>query len=398
MATVETTVDTLLPTNTQQFADDEIVDNFDAGPDDGVPMGLGGEKGKQSEPASSTLEADIVSGAPTKQEEKPLPGVDIPPDNAAAGGEPKPVQDTAGDDGKAKAESQVSAEPEAPEFPDTLLQMAGFSSAEDAKKFGFKDSESLLAAIQWQGRSFTQPAKPTRTSYLEAPKKPDAQPTTIPAEKPPQGDELALKPFKPANPEIFDEELLKLIEAQNQHYAEQFESQNRRHAAQIEQVASRLKGLDADDQQRQVQQEVEQFDQTVQGLGPEWEAEFGKGDGHALFGRTDAESVAAIQNRVDLFDDAKLVRRANEERGGKPMTVQQEVQWALMQRYPDKFKQQLLRQSQAKAEARKGTQASRPTARTTPLGTRNERLLSTLQHKYPKVDFSAGSDEVEGDI
>ncbi len=402
MATVETTVSTNMSANTQQFADDEIVDNFDAGPDDGVPMGLGGDKGKQSEPASSTLEADLVAGT-TKQEEKPLPGVDIPPDNAAAGGEPKPVQDTAGDDGKVKAEPQVSAEPEAPEFPDTLLQMAGFSSAEDAKKYGFKDSESLLAAIQWQGRSFTQPAKPTRMSYLEAPRKPDAQPTTIPAEKPqgeksPQGDDLALKPFKPANPEIFDEELLKLIEAQNQHYAEQFESQNRRHAAQIEQVASRLKGLDADDQQRQIQQQVEQFDQTVQGLGPEWEAEFGKGDGHALFGRTDEESVAAIQNRVNLFDAVNLLRRANEERGGKPMTVQQEVQWALMQRYPDKFKQQLLRQSQAKAEARKGTQASRPTARTTPPGTRNERLLSTLQHKYPGVDFSVGSGEVEGDI
>lgn len=397
MATAEATVDTIMSANTQQFADDEIIDNFDGGADDGLPLGLGGEKGKQSEPASSTLEADIVAG-PTKQVEKPLPGVDIPPENAAAGGEPKPVQDTAGDDGKAKAEPQVTAEPEAPEFPDTLLQMAGFSSAEDAKKYGFKDSEALLAAIQWQGRSFTQPAKPTRTSYLESPQKPDVQPTKIPAEKPPQGDDLALKPFKPANPEIFEEELLKLIEAQNQHYAEQFELLHRRHSAQIEQVASRLQGLDVDDQQRQIQQEVEQFDQSVQGLGPEWEAEFGKGDGHALFGRTDAESVTAIQNRVDLFDAVNLLRHTNEERGGKPMTVQQEVQWALMQRYPDKFKQQLLRQSQAKAEARKGTQASRPTARTTPPGTRNERLLSALQQKYPGVDFSAGAGEVEGDI
>ena len=50
-------------------SDDEILDNFAEGPkevgdappmddthDDGTPMGLGGEKGKQSEPASSTLD------------------------------------------------------------------------------------------------------------------------------------------------------------------------------------------------------------------------------------------------------------------------------------------------------------------------------------------------------
>lgn len=400
MATVETTVGTNMSANTQQFSDDEIVDNFGAGQDDGVPMGLGGEKGRQSEPASSTLEADIVSATP-KHEEKSLPGVDIPPDSAAASDKPTPVQDVAGDDGQAKAAPNVSVEPEAPEFPDTLLQMAGFSSAEDARKFGFKDSDALLAAIQWQGRSFAKPAKPTRTSYLEPQKTPEAQQTKIPAEqKPPQGDDQVFAPFKPDNPDVFDEELLKLIEAQNQHHAAQFEALSRRHAAQIEQVASRIQDRDVSDQQRQTMDRVEQFEQAVQGLGPEWESEFGKGSGETLFGRTDAEAVVAAQNRLDLFDAADLVRHANEERGGKPLTVQQEVQWALMQRYPEKFRQQLLRQGQAKAEARRGTQASRPTARTTPPGTRNERLLSTLQAKYPGVDFStgAGLGEVEGDI
>ena len=67
--------------NTQDFSGsgDEIMDNFAEAPvpddanlsDDGTPMGLGGEKAKQSEPASSTLESDMVNG--TKQ-----PGKDIP--------------------------------------------------------------------------------------------------------------------------------------------------------------------------------------------------------------------------------------------------------------------------------------------------------------------------------
>lgn len=130
-----TTVDTGMSPNTQTFADDEIVDNYGAGPDDGVPMGLGGDKGKQSEPASATLEADMLSK--TKQDPKPFSDDGFPSDYAPADGEPA-VQDTVGDDGKAKAEPQVE-EPEAPEFPETLLQMAGFSNAEAAKKFGFKE-------------------------------------------------------------------------------------------------------------------------------------------------------------------------------------------------------------------------------------------------------------------
>ena len=80
------------------------------------------------------------------------------------------------------------------------------------------------------------------------------------------------------------------------------------------------------------------------------------------------------------------------------MTLEQEIQWALMQRYPEKFQQQLRRESEAKAQARRGVQASRPTARKTPLGTRSERLLSALQTRYPSVDFSEADDESDGDI
>lgn len=394
MATVETIVDTNMSQNTQQFADDEIVDNFGAGPDDGTPMGLGGEKGKQAEPASSTLEADIVA-APTKQEEKPLTGADITPAGDAAGAGPEPVQDSAGDDGKAKAEPQAIAGPETPEFPAALLQMAGFSTAEAAQQAGFKDPEALLAAVQWRGRSLAAPAKPSRSSYLEPPKTPETRPTTIPAEKPPQGeqplqgDDLAFKPFKPSNPEIFEEELLKLFDEQGKHFA-----------AQYDRLASQLKGREENDRQRQALQRVEQFDQIVQNLDKEWEADFGKGDADGLFSRSDEPSVAAAKNRLDLFDAVNEVWRLNAEQGGRPMTLEQEVQWALMQRYPDKFRQQLSRPRQAGSAERSGVQASRPTARKAPPGKRDERLLSALQAKYPQVDFSQGPGpgEVEGDI
>ena len=375
--------------NTQQFDDDEIVDNFDAGPDDGVPLGLGGEKGRQASPASTTLEADMVAQPtkPTKQEEKPLPGDVLPPDDAAAGGEPKPVQDTAGDDGRQIAEPKT-VEPEPVDFPEPLLRMAGFSTAEDATKSGFKDPESLLAAVQLMGRAFAQPARPPEAMPPQAP------PMNIPAEKPPQDGVEAFKPFKPTNPEIFDDELLKLIDAQNAHYAAQFEAQQK----ELARVATQLKARDEEVQQQEAMQQAAQFDRAVQGLGKDWEAEFGQGDGSVIFGRSDAASRAAARSRVDLFDAVNVLRHANAVQGGKPMTLEQEIQWALMQRYPEKFQQQLRRESEAKAQARRGVQASRPTARKTPLGTRSERLLSALQTRYPSVDFSEADDESDGDI
>jgi len=393
-------VETIMSANTQQFDDDEIVDNFGAGPDDGVPLGLGGEKGKQAEPASSTLEADMVAAPakpakqtePTKQE-KPLPDDDaVPSDDDAASGEPKSVQTTASDAGKAEAEPQTPTEPASPEFPAVLLQMAGFASPQDAQKAGFKDPETLLAAIQWRGQALARPAQATPPA--EVPKTPPAQPTTIPAETPPGGGATTFKPFKPANAEAFDEELLKLLDEQHKHYAAQFEQQQK----QFDQLASRLTARDEEDRQREFARQAEQFDNAVQALGKDWEAEFGQGSGEAIFRRTDATSIAAGNARKDLFVAVNLLRRANAEQGGAPMTPDQELQWALMQRYPEKFKQHLRRESEAKAQSRRGVQASRPTARKVPLGTKDERLLSALQTKFPNVDFSHGDSEIAGDI
>lgn len=383
--------DTVLSENTQQFNDDEIVDNFSAGPDDGVPMGLGGEAGKQSSPASSTLEADMIAAPEkpaktTKQEEKPPSGDALPPDDDAASGEPEPVQDAASDEGKGEPEPQPT-EPEPPiEFPTALLRMAGFSTAEDAKGAGFNDPEALLAAVQLMGKTFSKPVKVSRDSYLGA-QTPESQPTQIPAEAPPTGDDLAYKPFKPDNPELFDEELLKLIDAQNAH-----------HAAQYEQLAARVKDREARNQWEEGVQRVNSFERVVQGLGKDWESVFGKGDIDDLATRTDVESQRATQNRLELFKDVERVRRLNAEQGGKPMSLEDEVQWATMLRYPDKFKQQLRRTSEAKAQARRGVQASRPTARKTPLGTRDERTLARLQAKYPNAGFNQSDDEIGGEI
>ena len=105
--------DTVVPTTTQDFRGGDIVDGFAEGLDDGTPMGLGGEEGKQAEPASTTLEADIVN--------QDSPGDESPPDDTASGSDPVPEPTGEGGD-----EPQIPSEPETPdEFSPALLQMGG---------------------------------------------------------------------------------------------------------------------------------------------------------------------------------------------------------------------------------------------------------------------------------
>ncbi len=137
-----------IASNTQDFSgsDDEILDNFADGPDaalsndsatdDGTPMGLGGEKGKQAEPASSTLEADIVNGTTKQTPERQMPegqaGETSPPAQPAS--EPEPVQEPAGEkEGAEKSPEPDSEEPETPALSPILLQMAGLADAAAAQ-------------------------------------------------------------------------------------------------------------------------------------------------------------------------------------------------------------------------------------------------------------------------
>ena len=369
-----TPTETVVSPNAQDFRDGDIIDGFGEGPID-TPLGVGGEHGQQSQPASTTLEADIANGPPA--DTKTLPGDDSPSDDSVSG-EPDPVQDTADEGG---VEPQAT-EPEIPDFPQALLQMAGYATPEAAQQAGFQDSASLFAAVQWRGKLLTPEAaaKPAEGSlYRKAPVAAPQQ--QIQPEPQPQGDTKGFKPFQPTNADMLDEELLDVIQQQNEHFASLFQQQQEQ--------------LNARDEMLSTQQALEEelrFDEAVQGLGKEWKDVFGEGKGHDLgrAGDRDPAAMTAFNHRAMMFSAVEAVREANAKQGFQPMSLEQEVQWALMQRYPDKFQQQL-RQA-APSNGRRGVQASRPTARKTPLADKNERLLSKLQGKYPGVDFTPESE------
>lgn len=383
------------PSNTQDFSDsdDEILDNFADGPDDphsnddGTPLGLGGAKGNQAEPASATLEADIAGGttpqapAPAAKPTEP----NTPPSPAAA----EPPQ-----------------EPEVPEFPPALLLMAGLADAAAAKAAGFDNPQALFSAVRWRSQMMVPAAEPTapaaqglyRRSEQPAPA-PMANamanamakdiakvtPETPPA---PSGD---VKPFQlPADKmDMLDEDLQAVLREMHQHYQQE-----------VAALRSSVSQRDEDRVRQQQYDEELQFDQAVQNLGEQWKDVFGEGHGSELAraGQRDPVAMTNFNHRALLFQAVQTVREVNAQQGSKPMSLDQEVQWALMQRYPDKFQQAL----SGASPSRPGVTASRPTQRRTPPKTQNAQVLADvnamLKKKHGYALDMGHDEEADGDI
>jgi hypothetical protein len=392
-----------IPTNAQDFSgsDDEILDNFADGPlpddadthDDGTPMGLGGEKGKQAEPASSTLEADIVNGT-TKQ-----PGEE-PEDTA---GEPQPVQDASETGSETKPEPPD--EPETPEFPPALLQMARLADADAAQAAGFQTPEALFAAIKWRSQLLAPGAQPAQSSeqglYRRRSDRTPAPTTPTPtAPEPVSEREGEAQSFElPADKMgMLDEDLQEVIRQMNDHYQGRDASQQR----ELQALRAELNKRDESRELQQAHDEEMQFDKAVQALGEDWRDVFGEGNGRDLdlAGQSDPVAMTNFNHRALLFETVQAVREVNAKQGYKPMTLEQEVQWALMQRYPDKFQQTI--SGNSKPGPRPGVTASRPTQRKTPPKSQNEKILSDVnamlkkQHGY-SLDMGQ-EEEFDGEI
>ena len=384
--------------NAQDFSgsDDEILDNFADGPqpgdappmgrgltddthDDGMPMGLGGEEGKQSEPASSTLEADIAKAdtADTK------PGEDIPPETTAAS---EPVQDE-GEEVDEEIPSADDEEPTTPEFPPVLLQMAGYPDAEAAKADGFGTPETLHAYIRGRGQLLA----PEREGPLYGR---SSEKTPPPVGSAPPKEVAEVKPFElPADKlEVLDDDLVDVLKNMNEHYQQEVQSIRSSVSAQADSISQRAA-------EQQEADEVLQFDQAVQSLGEQWHDTFGTGPGEDLADKAQHDPVAMMnfRNRDELFDEVDDLRSRNAEKGYAPMTLQQEIQFALMQRHPDKFQQTV----SGKPE-RKSRSISRPTQRKTPPKTQNEKSIAAVNRRLsqlgrPKLSKSE-HDDFDGEI
>jgi hypothetical protein len=393
MATDATeTVDNASPTtesptslNAQDFSDsdDEILDNFADGP-------------PPSEPASSTLEADMLNGPPKKERGpdgrflKKQPGE--PPEDTA--GEPEPVQD-ASDEGTVTS-PEPTEEPEPPEFSPLLLQMAGLADANAAKEAGFKDPDALLAAVQWRGRLREEGEQPAQPSEQALYRRSPPAPSETPAQQAPPAPETVEQPqgevpeFQlPAEKmDLLDEDLQDVIRQMTDHFQSLTASQRQ----DLESLRGELKRRDESVMSQQEQQEEAQFDQVVQELGEDWQEIFGEGTAQDLHRRaqTDPLAGAQLEQRVRLFEATDAIRRVDAEQGYKPADIPQAVPWALQRRYPDKFQQAVSR------TPRRGVTASRPTQRNTPPSAK-DKLLRDLHKKYPDGGFTKQDDEEFGE-
>jgi hypothetical protein len=391
---------------TQDFSDsnEDFLDNFADGPDpndDGTPVGLGGERGKQVEPASSTLEADIANGT-TKQS-----GEKLPSDEPV--GEPQPVQKPASDEGTETSPEPTTGEPETPEFPPALLQMAGYVDAEAAQAAGFQDPAALLAAIRWRGQLLSPSAQPAqlplsseqglyrRSAQQPAPTAPPAP--TEPAQETETEDFKAYQ-LSDDRREMLEEELVTVLDEMNQHYQQELKS-----------LRSSVGKRESDLVRQQEQEEEAAFDKAVQDLGEEWQDVFGEGGGADLArtGQRDPVAMTNYNHRALLFETVEAVREVNARQGYKPMALEQEVQWALLQRYPDKFEQTISGNSNSNSNGSadgsgqgRGATAGRPMQRSRSPKTQDERSISAVNAMLKKrhgYSLEMGQEEeFEGEI
>ena len=395
--------------NAQDFSgsDDEILDNFAEGPtDDGIPLGVGGEMGKQSEPASSTMEADIVNGTngkdtdelnPDEQGILKQPSDENPLEDSADENEPVPVvSETVTDDSV--------DEPDTPDFSPALLQMAGYKDAAEAKFAGFGDPESLFAAVKWRSQLLTPSDKPTQT-FEEGLYRPKQTPTQIPTKIPQvteqvEGESDYILPEDKMD--MLDEDLQDVLRNMNEHHKIQDASRQQ----ELQSLRTELKQREDSLATQQEQGEEKQFDDAVQELGKGWEDVFGNGSGMELASAGNADPVAMtnFNHRALLFEAVQAVREVNAKQGYNPMDLKQEVQWALMQRYPDKFKQSISGNSNGSQNkgSRPGVTASRPTQRNAPPKGRNNKALADVNamlNKRKGYSLDMGQDdEYDGEI
>jgi hypothetical protein len=277
--------------------------------------------------------------------------------------------------------------------------MAGYADEAAAKDAGFKDPESLLAAVQWRGRMRDQESQPTPSSEGLYRRSPSETPSVTPAPK-----EEPPAPEPAASPEDFqlpeevmerlDEDLVDVIRKMNDHYKGLNASQRN----ELQSLQEELRRRDESVMSEQDQLEEVEFDKVVQELGEDWQETFGEGTAQDLHRRaqTDPLAGAQLEQRVRLFETMDAIRRVDAEQGYKPSSVSQAVPWALQRRYPDKFQQAL--RGNSPQGPRRGVTASRPTQRNTPI-TSKDKLLRDLHKKYPDGGFTVQEeDEFQDEI
>ena len=380
--------------NAQNFSesDDEIMDNFADGPtDDGIPLGVGGEMGKQSEPASSTMEADIVNGTngkdtdelnPDEQGILKQPSDENPLEDSADENEPVPVvSETVTDDSV--------DEPDTPDFSPALLQMAGYADAAAAQNAGFNNPDALLAAVQWRSQLLTpgtqvvQPAPLSEQGLYRRPAQPSTpsvSPAPEPVAKPEDTADFKAFQLPTDKRDMLDDDLVDVLDQMNEHYQHEHEH----HQQELKSLRSSVSQREADITRQQAQEESARFDKVVNALGDEWKDVFGEGSGTDLarMGQDDPAAMTNFNHRVRLFETVEAVREVNAKQQYKPMTVEQEVQWALLQRYPDKFQHMISGNSDSSQS--KGVTASRPTQRKTPPKNQNQKVLADVDAMLQK--------------
>lgn len=143
------------------------------------------------------------------------------------------------------------------------------------------------------------------------------------------------------------------------HYAQQFAAQKEAFESQLK---SALEPIQGSIQRREQEVYRSQVDGFFNGLGKEWEGEFGKGDITSLVSR----SPRLAQQRNEVVIEAEALRLGYEAQGLQPPDTNTLLKRALASRYSDKQTTFTRQQIVQEAAQKKAVAASAPAKRTVP--------------------------------
>jgi hypothetical protein len=324
------------------------------------------DEGADDYPAPPALQSD---GKPLKQASSKSEYADAESNSGVHGGEPpaKPQRPErrdvhTGDD--ASAESEYADELVARAMNYGLTEndiRSRFSSQEELEEalLGI-DRDTLSSFEQFQRQQQMQQRFGGQQPVAPQPQQQPQQPPIPPGQEPTH-DQWG-RPYRVANPEIYEEELLKDLTGISEHTMRHISAQQQ----ELQQLRQTVGQMAQHQQWEAKRRETVEFDRQIQDLGAEWQELFGAGEADAL--RTDSPEM---RNRANVYQTALQMRWLGQQQGRR-VSLKDVLPSALSHHFP---KQK--HHSHAQPRTSKGLFTARPNRRSSGKQSRSrEELLS----------------------
>jgi len=260
------------------------------------------------------------------------------------------------------------------EWPEYLLREAGLTAEQAAEHF--VDRTALANVVRMQDQNYIEQGNRAAMHQLPAP-----------VEAPEEVDypEFELPP--PSDGSEWGDDITRVFSQMNDNFKKALQTRD-----------TKLKGIEEQyrqqrqlDEQRMRQQTIQQFDQYIDDLGPQFTGIFGRGASADL-----SQQSLAFRNRSRMLQTANALQAGLQADGRSPLPSEEAWTRAMMATFPaeviGQIRETVTNESQAHTDGRQRLMTARPTARrqpTQPLtqADREHRAAATAEQFYRDRGF-----------